>query len=52
MKMTVEKMSKGKERKWKENEETRWKLHDNLGLGYCFERPLRPLAFFYTFKML
>ena len=42
--MTVRKMSKGKERKWKANEETRQKLHENLRLGECFERPLRALV--------
>ena len=30
---------KREERRWKENEETRRKLHNNLGLGDCFERP-------------
>ena len=32
-------MRKGKERKWKANERTRRKLHENVGLGDCFERP-------------
>ena len=42
--MTVRKMNKGKKRKWKANEETRQKLHKNLGLGHCFERPFRTLV--------
>ena len=33
--MPVEKKSKGVERRWKTNEETRQKLHENLGLGDC-----------------
>ena len=42
--MTVRKMSKGKERKLKANEETRQKLHEKLRLGDCFESPLRALV--------
>ena len=33
--MAVEKKSKGEERGWKPYEETRRKLHENLGLGDC-----------------
>ena len=33
--MAVEKKSKGEERRWKANEETRRKLQENLGLGDC-----------------
>ena len=33
--MAVEKKNKGEERRWKKNEETRRKLHENLGLGDC-----------------
>ena len=31
--MAVEKKSKGEQRGWKVNEETRQTLHENLGLG-------------------
>ena len=37
-------MSKGKGIKWKENEATRWKLQENIGLGDCFERNLKTLT--------
>ena len=33
--MAVEKKSKEEEKKWKANEETRQKLHENLGLRDC-----------------
>ena len=33
------KKNKREERNWKANEETKWKLYENLGLGDCFERP-------------
>ena len=39
--MEVEKMSKGKQRQWKANEEMRKKLHEDLGSGDCFERLLK-----------
>ena len=31
----MEKKSKGEERRWKTNEETRRKLHENLVVGDC-----------------
>ena len=37
--MAVEKKSKGEERRQKANEETRQKVHENLGLGDFFEIP-------------
>ena len=42
--MAVEKMSKGKQRQWKANEELRRKLHGDLGSGDCFERLLKILS--------
>ena len=31
----MEKKRKGEEGRWNTNEETRWKLRENLGLGDC-----------------
>ena len=39
--MVVEKNSKGEERRWKANEDTRRKLHENLGLGDCVLKDLK-----------
>ena len=37
-------MTKGKERTWKPNEETRQKFHANVGFEDIFERPLKNLS--------
>ena len=39
--MAVEKKSKGEVKRWKANEETRQKLHENLGLGDCALKDLK-----------
>ena len=39
--VAVEKKSKEEERRWKASEETRRKLHENLGLGDCAMKDLK-----------